>query len=215
MPGNDEGRVLRLVKGGAGREREPDSLAELARTAAAGEPRAVSTFIVKIAPHILRVVGRVMGSSHPDADDIAQEATLGVIEALTSHRGECTVLHFACRIAVLTAMKARRHEAAKKRGAAHQAVPIDLVPAFTPSPDDEAIALARAQAVRELLDTLPIEQAEVLAMHCVLGYTMREIAEASGVSLETARSRMRLAKQALRQRVMDDPKLEQIVEEGS
>src|SRR4051794_15105878 len=126
MPGYEGGRVLRLVRGGAPREqssasrtrceplsgeREPDPLADLARAAAAGEPRAVRTFIVTVGPHVLRVVRRVMGASHPDADDVAQEAAVGIIDALPRHRGECTVLHFACRVAVLTAMKARRHEA--------------------------------------------------------------------------------------------------------
>jgi len=225
MPESGGGRVLRLVKGGGAggrgteREREPDPLADLARAAAAGEPRAVRTFIVTVAPHVLRVVRRVMGASHPDADDVAQEAAVGIMEALPRHRGECTVLHFACRVAVLTAMNARRHEAAKKRASERTSFPIDLVPALSPSPDAEAMAHARAQAVRDLLDTLPIEQAEVLAMHCVVGYTVREIADAAGVPLETVRSRMRLAKQALRQRVMDDPELEKIVraraEEGS
>jgi RNA polymerase sigma-70 factor (ECF subfamily) len=207
---------LRLVRSGVAREPEADALADLARAAAAGEPKAVRTFIVTVAPHLLRVVRRVLGVAHPDADDVAQEAAFAVMEALPRHRGECTVLHFACRVAVLTAMNARRHEAARKRASAREtSLPIELVPACSPSPDAEAMAHARAQVVRDLLDTLPIEQAEVLAMHCVLGYTMREVADAAGVPVETVRSRMRLAKQALRERVMDDPELEKIVGEPS
>jgi RNA polymerase sigma-70 factor (ECF subfamily) len=205
-------RVLRLIRGGP---REPDALAELARAAASGDRRAISTFIVTIAPHILRVVRRVMGASHPDADDISQEATVAIMHALPGHRGESTVLHFACRIAVLTAMNARRHEAAKKRASKDTSFPIELVPAVSPAPDDEAMAQARMQVLRDLLDTLPIAQAEVFAMHCVLGYTVREIADAVSVPAETVRSRMRLAKQALRQRVLNDPELEALLEEGS
>ena len=210
------GRILRLVKGGGRQVGEPDALADLARAAVAGEPKAVRTFILTVAPHILRVVRRVLGASHPEADDVAQEATFGVMEALPRHRGECTVLHFACRIGVLTAMNARRHHSAKKRESERAAVPIEHIPTASPAPDAEAIAHARAQAVRDLLDTLPIEQGEVLAMHCMLGYTMREIATSTGAPLETVRSRMRLAKQALRERVLGHPELESLVlEEGS
>src|SRR5262249_36571030 len=137
-----------------------------------------------------------------------------VMEALPRHRGECTIVHFACRVAVLTAMNARRRDATQKRlRTRDDAVPVEAYASSSPAPDAELIAQARAGAVRDLLDALPVEQAEVLAMHCVLGYTVREIADASGTPPETVRSRLRLAKNALRDRVADDPELGKIVGE--
>ena len=61
--------------------------------------------------------------------------------------------------------------------------------------------------VRELLATLPDALAEALALHVVLGYTVVEIAESASLPVETVRSRLRLAKQALRKRVLNNPKL--------
>ena len=212
LGGPKVGRLLRFVVGD--RSAQPDALALVAAAAVAGDRRAIRTFLLTVMPHVLRVVRRVLGGQHPDVDDVAQESAFSLMEALPRHRGECTVLHFACRVAVLTAMRFRRRDAAQKRSSTRDgdAQP-ELFASSSPAPDSELIAQARAQVVRDLLDTLPIEQAEVLAMHCVLGYTVREIADASRTPVETIRSRLRLAKQALRDRVARDPELGKIVGE--
>jgi len=61
--------------------------------------------------------------------------------------------------------------------------------------------------VRGLIQTLPEEQAETLALRVVLGFSLEEVAEATGVPLNTVRSRVRLAKTALKKRIEADPKL--------
>ncbi len=48
-------------------------------------------------------------------------------------------------------------------------------------------------------------------MHCVLGYTVREIADSSRIPAETVRSRLRLAKEAIRERVAGDARLGKLV----
>jgi RNA polymerase sigma-70 factor (ECF subfamily) len=211
MSGTERGNHLRLVltRPGPG-----DLLAEIASAAAAGDRSSVRALLLAVTPHLLRVVRKVLGAHHAEVDDVTQESAFAFLEALPGHRGECSVLHFACRVAVLTAMNTRRRDATQKRlRTRDDTVPVEGCASDAPAPEAEVIAQARAKAVRELLDTLPIEQAEVLAMHCVLGYTVREIADAAGTPVETVRSRLRLGKQALRARVADDPELRQIVGE--
>ena len=216
MAGKERGRLLRLV---AGQRRAPepaDGLAALAKAAVAGDRAAVRTFLVTVGPHLLRVVRRVLGANHPEVDDVAQESAFAVMEALPRHRGESTVLHFVCRVAVLTAMNVRRRDATQKRHSERQHdLEVEHLPGTLPAPDAALSAQDSAQIVRELLDSLPLQQAEVLALHCVLGYTVPEIAESAGVPAETVRSRLRLAKAALRERVLEDPRLGKIVEESS
>jgi RNA polymerase sigma-70 factor (ECF subfamily) len=69
---------------------------------------------------------------------------------------------------------------------------------------------ALTPVVRELLDTLSDPLAEALALHCILGYTVQEVAATCAVPQETVRSRLRLAKQALRKRILGDPLLRQV-----
>ncbi len=174
------------------------------------------TFLTTVGPHLLRVVRKVLGTSHPDVDDVVQESAFAVLDALPRHRGESSVLHFVCRVAVLTAMNTRRRNATHKRFATRvDDAEVEQFESPNPSPDAQVSARASAQVVRELLDALPLEQAEVLALHCVLGYTVPEIAETSRVPLETVRSRLRLAKQALRERASGDARLAQIARESS
>jgi RNA polymerase sigma-70 factor (ECF subfamily) len=206
--------VLRLVK--KPEAAQPDALAGVARAAAAGDPAAVRTLLVTLGPHLLRSVRRVLGAAHPDVDDVTQESAFAVMHALPRYRGESSVLHFACRVAVLTAMSVRRRDATlKRRSIRDDDASLELVPSGLPAPDAVLSTRDAAEVVRELLDALPVEQAEVLALHCVLGYTVREIADAAGVPLETVRSRLRLSKQAIRERVLTDPRFEGLLEESS
>ena len=209
MSGPAPPRLLRLVA--PSRPVQPDPLGGVAAAAASGDRRAVRTFLLTVTPHLLRVVRRVLGPEHPDVDDVAQESAYALMEALPRHRGECTVLHFACRVALLTAMNVRRRDATRKRMAIRQDDAVDLLASSTPPPDEELAARALARAMRELLDALPIEQAEALGMHFVLGYTVREIADSCRVPAETVRSRLRLAKDALRKLIAGDPQLGMLV----
>src|SRR5262245_51437105 len=108
-------------------EQPHDELAELAAAVERGDRAALRTFLLAIVPQMLRVVRRVLGPGHPDLEDVAQEAAYGVIDALPRFRGEGSVLHFACRTAVHTAMNVRRREHAKKRMSVCEALDIDSV----------------------------------------------------------------------------------------
>jgi RNA polymerase sigma-70 factor (ECF subfamily) len=109
-------------------------------------------------------------------------------------------------------MNVRRREAAVKRRAPGDRVDLEAIADGRPGPDAEAEGRASAELVRELVLTLPEAQAEALALHCVLGFTVSEIAETAGLPLETVRSRLRLAKHALRVRAEASPKLAALVE---
>jgi RNA polymerase sigma factor (sigma-70 family) len=193
---------------------QSDGLAELARSAAQGDPVAVRTLLVSVGPHLLRVVRRVVGRENPDVEDVVQESAAALLDALPRFRGESTVLHFVCRVTLLTAMNARRRETTRKRLSFREdSIGVEQMQSPLPGPDASASARACADLVRELLDSLPLEQAEALALHCVLGYTVAEIADTARVPQETVRSRLRLAKRALRERAQGDPRIATLVEE--
>jgi DNA-directed RNA polymerase specialized sigma24 family protein len=57
---------------------------------------------------------------------------------------------------------------------------------------------AHAELVRTLLDDLDEAQAKALLMHIMLGHSLDEIATMTGVSVNTVKTRLRLAKDRLR-----------------
>jgi RNA polymerase sigma-70 factor (ECF subfamily) len=210
--------VLRLLKPppvatrGADASGEGDPLLTLARSAARGETEAQRTLLVMLGPALLGVVRSVLGVTHPDVEDTLQEVMAAVHHALPSFRGECRTVHFACRVALRTAMNARRRAAYRARYT--QSTPPEALNDHAHdelSPADAHGASERREALRRLLDDLPAVQGEVLALHVVLGYSVDETAEATGVPRDTARSRLRAALNALRQRVAGDEALLEIL----
>jgi RNA polymerase sigma factor (sigma-70 family) len=176
----------------------------LARLAAAGDTAAMTRLLRVLAPEMARVVRGVMGPYAADVDDALQQSLVAVVQALPAFRGECSPQGYACRIAFRTALAVRRR--AQQFASAHK----QHVDAPEPLADDVGLtaeATRRTQLLRTLLDALPPDQAEALALRTMLGWSLDEIAQASGVPLNTVRSRMRLAKEALRARIEADPAL--------
>ncbi len=196
------------------RARHPDELAGIARAAAQGDRGATHALLVALAPHLLRTVRSMLGRDNPDAEDVAQEAALVVLGALPSFRGESTVQRFATRTAVLVAMNARRKRAASKRGGSQTTLAADLdeLVAHPDGPEERLLQAQAAEAVRALLLTLPSAQAEALALHCVAGCTLAEIAAATNAPIQTVKSRLRLARQALRLKLDGRPALLELLE---
>jgi RNA polymerase sigma-70 factor (ECF subfamily) len=162
----------------------------------------------------LRVVRQVLGVQHPDVEDVLQEAVFALLEALAGFHGDSGLSHLAARVALFTAMNARRHLKLRER----------LTPSLAPdacdefvsdmaSPSTELLAARRRHALRDLLDELPGAQAEALALHCVLGYTIAETAEAVGAPPNTVRGRVNTAKVALRKRLSEDAVLNELLVE--
>src|SRR5688572_25485977 len=104
-----------LAEAGPGTPGASDPLLELAARAQKGDRAAASQLLLSLTPYLLRVARQTLGTSHPEVNDVAQEAAFGVLTALPRFRGECSLVHFACRIAVLTAMNTRRRELAEAR----------------------------------------------------------------------------------------------------
>lgn len=235
--------VLKVMNSGRGRGelrvpdtvpnwtvREVDDLAPLVRLCRRDEPGALRTLIVTVGPLMLQMVRRVLGPGHADVDDVFQEATLGLVRALPAFRADCSTRHFASRIATLTALKARRRRPreaqlsegngdkageGRGRGALH---PDEGAGGWRNEPASEqdwALAARRRDVLLRLLDELPEPQAEALVLHCVAGLTIEEVAEAARAPVETTRSRLRLAKAALRQRIAVDPALSDLLLEDA
>jgi len=188
---------------------EPDPNQPLARAAAVGDAHALGTLLANVLPPMLRVVRQVLGATHSDAEDVVQEAAVGLVEALPTFRHECTVLHFACRVALLTALNTRRRFQLRER-LTPGASPLDLdeVAGDTRLQTD-VLAERRRAVLLALLDDLPQPQAETLALHCVLGYTVEETARATSVPPNTVRGRLVSAKASLREALALDSELEE------
>ena len=184
---------------------EAEDLTALAKRAGAGDVAATTQLLRQVAPEMFRVVRGVMGGQLADVEDATQQALVGLVHALPAFRGDCSPAGYACRIAFRTAL-AQRRKAIRERKRADLTANAD---SWSSERERDCVseAKSRMELLRGLLETLPTEQAEALCLRTMLGWSLPEIAEASGAPLNTVRSRLRLAKEALRGRIEADPGL--------
>jgi len=181
----------------------------LAGKAVGGDREAMRRLIDAVTPSTLRLVRAILGPGAADAEDVVQDGLLAFVRALPAFRGDCTVLHYSCRIAVHKAVLARHRRAQREDRLASLGTALAEPDAL---PEEPAVTARRRALVRGLLDELPTEQAETLALRLVLGCSIHEIADSTRVPVNTVRSRLRLAKEALRERIEQDPTLFEALE---
>jgi len=176
--------------------RGDDQLTNLATLATrTKDPVLVRRFLEGIAPSVRGVCRAVLGPRHVELEDIVQECLIKILRALPSYRFEGSIVHYTNRIALRAAI------AGRQRGRNREQRDRALVEQGTGNSTSGQDSLPGLWFLRTLIDELPTVQAEVVVMRMVLGYSVEEIAVATGVSVNTAKSRLRVAKEHLRQRL--------------
>ena len=191
-----------------------DPLLALVSKVIRGDRKAERTLLIAVGPAVLGVVKRIMGTQCLDLDDVCQEASISLLAALPSFRAQCTVLYFACRVALLTALAARRRRDVESRPAREPIDESDDIVDGAPSPADLIDSARRRAVLRDLLARLPLSQAEVLALHVVLGHTVEETGAIIGTPVNTVRSRLRRGLAALREELKRNSRLREVIGEG-
>lgn len=184
-------------------EARPSRAMELAKAAAAGDTDARRVLVAELAPYVRRVVAAILGRDHVEVDDVSQQALLALLVALPSFRAECEPAYFASRIAARTALvAARKTRAARDRR--DDGVDVDRLEAEEREPFARTADARVSETLRALLERLAPAQAESLVLRTVHGWSLPEVAEATNAPLNTVRSRIRLAKSAMRAAIEAD-----------
>ena len=168
------------------------ALNELARKALLGDPLSVRQFLGAITPLVCTVCRGVMGRHNPDLEDAIQDCLVDIVRALPQFRFESDVTHYTTKISLRRVISARD----RARARSSRLALLDAGNQWISSLDDGTEA--RADLVRNLLDELNQEQADVLRLRLMLGHSIGEIAGITGVSLNTVKTRLRLGKIQLR-----------------
>jgi len=135
------------------------------------------------------------------AEELFQDVWMNLIRARTGYTVQAKFATWLYRIAHNRLMDHfRRHDAATVSLDDESAAPVDE-PAAPRSADPAAGAEAREQAAQllALLEALPAEQREAFVLQQEGGMSVEQIAEATGVTRETTKSRLRYAQAKLRQ----------------
>jgi len=188
-------------------------LSSVVAKAQAGDAEAIARVVSELGPGVLRAVSALLGREHPDIEDLAQDVLLAVVASLPDFRGDSTLLHFAVRIAARKSVLIRRRRRSVVgwletlwRGE-H---PLRAGPATA---HEEVRGERQRALLRGLLSELPDAQAEALMLRVVYGHSIEEISVITGTAFNTVRSRLRLAKEALQQRIEAEPQWAELGQE--
>lgn len=150
-----------------------------------------------VAPHLedLWRYGRVLTRNDADADDLVQEALVRALSLASSYDGSRPLLPWLIAVVRNTFLSGVTRENSEKRRREVYAVSYD--PVLLPSQEHSA-ELAN---VRQALLSLPTDQAEVLHLVGVLGFSYSDVADLLDMPKGTVMSRLSRARAALRDRM--------------
>jgi RNA polymerase sigma-70 factor, ECF subfamily len=153
------------------------------------------------APEMYRLAAAIVGAA--DAADVTQETFVAAWQQLSKLRDPSAFTPWLRRICVNRSRNWLRAHGRRPRAALRVDDP--SAPAF-PDPRGEFAAAAEARAVLEpAFESLTPDQRAVLALHYSMGFSIAEAADALGIRVGTAKSRLSAGLAVLR-RELDDPR---------
>ena len=173
----------------------------------AQQDRQISEAIEREKPRLRNFIGKRV-ADQSDAEDILQEVFYELVEAYRMMRPVEQVTAWLFRVArnrITDLFRSKKREASSE-----PAVNIedgeelhweDLLPSPEAGPEATYTRSVLLEEMDAALDELPEEQREVFVAHEFMGYSFKELAEQTGVSVNTLLSRKRYAVLHLRDRL--------------
>ena len=204
-PGTTDGAVPADAPHRAGQDPTDLASVELLKGAVQGDPSATARLFFTLRPMIHRLCRARLGHGQISAaaDDVAQEALLAIFMALPHYEIRHDVPFRAFAIAIAMRKVADAQRAAVRNRTDPVAQPLDRPCADENPPEQHAIALDEAMALRRLLQTLTPQQRAVLSLRIVVVLNANDTARALGMSATAVRVAQHRALRALRSRLTD------------
>ena len=182
-------------------EPDPPDDAALLSAHGAGDAHAFARLYDRYDRPCFQFIRRLLGSAHADAaEDLHQETWIAISRnAAAFDPGKAS---FSAWLFTVARHKVfdhfRRAKVAVLAGAGDDAA-LRLIPDPAASPLEAVESRDLAQRIITAVEALPLEQRGALIMFADAGLSLEEIADATGVAVETAKSRLRYARAKLRQ----------------
>jgi RNA polymerase sigma factor (sigma-70 family) len=174
--------------------------AELVAAIRSGDARTAEIFYRRLRGPIDRALLRVFGRREQDHEDFVQIALEQVVDSLAmkSFRGHCSLTTWGALIGSRVALGEIRR---RVRRGPHEAPAVELAAGVDESERLQARQLLRQ--VRAALAQLGRRRADVVYLSDIEGYSEGEIAEALGISVAAAHSRLVRGRRGMRAALRD------------
>ncbi|MGD0461574.1 MAG: RNA polymerase sigma factor [Tepidisphaeraceae bacterium] len=152
-------------------------------------------------PEVWRAAYRLLGNE-ADADECFQEAFAAALEFSRRNQPVRHWRAFLIRLASAKAIDRLRQRISRKTREAPGAM-VNVLADDRPNsrPSDQAEQAEQSARRRLALTHLPPKQADAFCLHCLEGYSYREVAEQLGASVDDVGVLLHRARAALRERI--------------
>jgi RNA polymerase sigma-70 factor (ECF subfamily) len=171
------------------------------------ESTAAEALITAYGNRAYRLAVRITGNAE-DAEEVVQDAMLNVVRKIDTFRGESAFGSWFYRIVSNAAYGRRRPQASIE-------IPLEeVLPAFdergrhaglfrdwSASLDDPAVQRQLREVLTSAIDALPPHYRAVIVLRDVEGLSTIEVADALGIAVPTAKTRLHRARLVLRKRL--------------
>jgi RNA polymerase sigma factor (sigma-70 family) len=183
---------------------EPDAAddADLLRAHGAGDPHAFARLYDRYDRPCFLFLRRLLGAAHGDAaEDLHQETWIAVSKnAAAFDAGKAGFPAWLFTIARRKAFDHFRRQKVSVLASAQDDAAM-MIPDPGQSPLEQVQSRELAREIVAAVEALPLEQRGVFVLFTQAGLSLDEIAEVTGVAVETAKSRLRYARAKLRQQL--------------
>jgi RNA polymerase sigma factor (sigma-70 family) len=179
--------------------------AELLRAHVAGDPHAFARLYDRYDRPCFQFIRRMLGAAHAEAaEDLHQDAWIAISKNAADFDPDKA--SFAAWLYTIARNKVWDHFRRQKvvpmtSGQDDAAI---LVPDPGPTPLEQVQSRELAERLVAAVEALPVEQRGAFIMFAHAGLSLDEIAQATGVAVETAKSRLRYARARLRLALADE-----------
>jgi RNA polymerase sigma-70 factor, ECF subfamily len=177
---------------------------QLIQAVKGGDADATRRLYERHASRVYAVTRRLVGDDSL-AEDCAQETWMRAFRGLASYRGDAAFSTWLHRIAINSALGARRERGRREE---REAPLHDSIPARARG----GVPLLRIRLERAL-GTLPDRMRQVLVLHDIEGFTHQEIGALLGIDAGTSKSQLFRARARMRERLGAHGRTSRAVEE--
>ncbi|HEY7363894.1 MAG TPA: sigma-70 family RNA polymerase sigma factor [Methylomirabilota bacterium] len=172
-------------------------------------PEAMEQLVERYANRVYRLALRITGS-HEDAEEVTQDALWTAGRKVDTFKGESAFGSWVYRITANAAyMKLRA-----RRAKANEIALDDVLPAidgghfepmddWSPRVDEQALQGELRRVLEAAIDQLPADYRTALVLHDIEGLSNPDIAEALGISLPAAKSRVHRSRLFVRKQLTE------------
>jgi RNA polymerase sigma-70 factor (ECF subfamily) len=177
-----------------------------------GDRRALEAVFSAHAPHLERLLARLVGPSL-EVEDLVQSTFVAAIGAFPRFRGEAQVRTWLARIAIRIAQERLRRAEHRRRGDL-PGLEESAADPHAPHGAEERGLDARRKVARlhEHLEMIAPKKRIAFVLHVFEGHALEDVAALTGASLTATKSRVFWARRELLKRAGRDPILRDLIE---